>query len=98
MSDWVFQPFLLVAGNGDEQELIAMKFIESMTVLNVESEDEVIERLKGDRHLFCRMVSGKEYLISMQAQLKNFAKYKLPDDPMELRQCIFEKWYHMVST
>ncbi len=98
MSDWVFQPFILMATNSNDQEIVAMKFIESMTVLDITSEDETIERLKDDRHLFCRTVSGKEYLISMQAQMKNFVTYKLPSDPIKLRQCIFEKWYHMVSS
>jgi hypothetical protein len=99
MSDYVFQPVVLISGNpeGDEREIIAMKFIESMTVISDGSEEQVIERLKGDRHLMCRMVSGAEHRISMLTQLKCFDKFKLPDDVIELRQCIFEKWHHLVS-
>ena len=69
-----------------------------MAILRTDSEEDVIEKLKGDCHLYVRMISGREHRISMLDQYPSFErKQLLPDDPSELRQIIFEKWYHMVS-
>ena len=95
MSDYIFHPFVLRIGF---EEYVAIKHIESIAIIETDSEEDVVDKLKGDCHLYVRMVSGREYRISMMEQYLRFEhKHSLPDDPKELRQIIFEKWYRMVS-
>jgi hypothetical protein len=97
MTDFIFQPYI-VMGVDDDRQAIALKFVESITLDIDDTESLVVERLKGDRHLIFKMTSGKEYRISMLAQVRCFTKYTLPSDPKEMQQCIFDKWYHIIST
>lgn len=94
MSNVIFHPSVLVVGLDD---YIALKYIESMHIEHDENEELVIETLKGDAHIWCKMISGREYRVSMLEQYRRFDKQKLPEDMRELRQCIFDKWYCLVA-
>jgi len=99
MTDWVFQPSILIVGSpeGEDREIVALKYIESISMSYDSSEENTVEKLKGDMHFIVRTISGREYRISMKTQYEIFDKYKLPEDPREMRQCIFEKWCHMMA-
>lgn len=90
----VFQPSFVIA---DDNTVVALRFVESMNLAR-DSEEKVVDKLKGDVTIEIRTASGVSYVISARKQIEIIGKqYKLPDDPGDVRTAIFERWITCVN-
>ncbi len=80
-----------------ENSAIALKFVESMGFGYRTNEDRTMDKLRDDRVLTIRTLSGMEYNISVRAQLNQYQAEK-PDLNLDLwQQAIFDKWKHLLT-
>lgn len=90
----VFQSSVLFSS---DSILVPLKHIESFTGHD-EEEDEVIDRLKDDKTLIGRTLSGATYTFSMRTQIELYrGKYKMSEDVVEVRNAILERWISIVN-
>jgi len=71
-----------------KEEIILLKFIESMCFL--QEEDALVDKLKGDISLVVRTISGREHIVSMNTVQKCVGDATFTNK--ELAYAILEKW------
>lgn len=90
----VFQPSFVIA---EDNTVVSLRSVESMNLAR-DSEEQVVDKLKGDALIEIRTVSGAIYTISIRKQMDIIGKqYKLSDDPGEVRTAIFERWIAFIN-
>lgn len=90
----VFQPSFVIA---EDNTVVSLRFVESMNLAR-DSEEKVVDKLKGDVTLDIRTSSGATYVISARKQMEIIGKqYKLSEDPGEVRTAIFERWVTFIN-
>ena len=90
----IFHAAFLIA---EDNTVISIKFIESMNLAK-DREEQTFDKLKDDITLDIKTVSGSEYTISIRRQKEIIGKqYNFPEDLIEIRNCIFEKWITYIS-
>jgi len=90
----VFQPSFVIA---EDNTVVSLRSVESMNLAR-DSEEQVVDKLKGDALIEIRTMSGAIYTISMRKQMDIIGKqYKLSDDPGEVRTAVFERWVAFIN-
>lgn len=84
--------FVPVAIVTDDGAYILLKFVESLGPVEYDEAQCVVDKLKGDVRLSVRTISGQNYIISMQHQMKMFKTHNPPVDEQEYCDCIIKKW------
>ena len=80
---------------GTEDEIIALKYVESMK--EPSGEDLTVDRLVDDLHISIRMVSGKEYTVSVRQQYIE-GDWRVKQDGVEQAMiAIFDRWRHILT-
>ena len=83
----------------DTGEIIALRHVESF-LFGKDSEDEIINKLKGDVVIEVRTISGFEYRIYA---LKAYAKIQGLKDPLKngaaelIAQAIYDRWIWLLK-
>lgn len=90
--DPVFVGDILVCKN----TAIAIRFIESMG-FSEDDEDRIVEKLKSDRFLEIKTVSGQAYTISVREQLAQWQQEYPKCDFEKWRIAIYERWKHSLT-
>jgi len=76
---------------------IPLKYIEALKV-HTSEEDEVINKLKGDRLMKIRTLSGGEYLLSMKLLIEMLGDHHpQPADVEEMQELVTSEWMNAVG-
>lgn len=91
MSD-IFKSSVVVT---DDNWAIPFIHIECMKMYR-SSEDETVDKLKGDATIDIHTISGRQYTISMLKQISSLPKsMNITTNIFTLREAIFNRWLYM---
>lgn len=75
----------------EDGTFILLRYIESIKE-NTESQETVVDKLKGDLSIIVTTISGKVYTISMMHQIEVYKEHGVPKNVFEMRSSIIEQW------
>jgi hypothetical protein len=89
-----YQPSFIIA---DDNTVVALRHIESIN-LSRQSDEKVVDNLKGDAVFTVKTVGGNVYEISSLLQKEILGKqYTLPSTPADIKSEIFQRWIAYIN-
>jgi hypothetical protein len=90
----MYQPSFVIAS---DNTVIALLFIESMNFAR-DGEEQTLDKLRDDNIITVKTAGGSTYTLSARRHIEVLrGRFKFPEDPIELRDAIFERWVNIIS-